>query len=204
MTTSDLSEVARAAAAGDASAWSALVERFSRLVWSITRAHGLSIADSEDVSQTTWMRLAEHLPRLRNPGSVGAWIGVTARNESMRVSRQTRRFLAVAPDDLARLVTDRDPGDPLSAADTSVLAAEQDEVLWTAFGKLPATCQMLLRLLADDPPPTYLEVGAIIDRPVGSIGPMRMRCLGRLRDAIRALDPGLSDERAGDATAPNR
>ncbi|MCA1691033.1 MAG: sigma-70 family RNA polymerase sigma factor [Actinobacteria bacterium] len=189
MTAFDPADVVRSAAAGDASAWSALVQRYSRLVWSIARSHGLSSADSEDVSQTTWLRLAENLPRLRDPGSVGVWIGVTARNEALRVSRQGRRSLALAPDQLAQVLIGREPGDPLSGADVSVLAAQRDEVLWAALNELPAPCRLLLRLLVADPPLTYIEVGAIIDRPVGSIGPMRMRCLNRLRAALEALDP---------------
>ena len=40
---------------------------------------------------------------------------------------------------------------------------------------------MLLRLLVADPPPSYEDVGAALDMPIGSIGPTRQRCLDRLR-----------------------
>jgi hypothetical protein len=35
--------------------------------------------------------------------------------------------------------------------------------------------------LIADPPPTYAVVSAALDIPVGSIGPTRARCLGKLR-----------------------
>ena len=42
-------------------------------------------------------------------------------------------------------------------------------------------CAALLRVLAADPAPSYEEVGAALEMPVGSIGPTRARCLGQLR-----------------------
>lgn len=44
-----------AASKGDEQSWSELVDRFTRLVWSVARAHGLSEADAADVCQTTWL-----------------------------------------------------------------------------------------------------------------------------------------------------
>ena len=60
-----------AAAGGDSEAWERLVERFSGLVWAVARSHRLSDADAADVTQTTWLRLAEHLHRIRQPERVG-------------------------------------------------------------------------------------------------------------------------------------
>ena len=36
-------------------------------------------------------------------------------------------------------------------------------------------------MLTADPPPSYDEVGAALDMPIGSIGPTRARCLEQLR-----------------------
>src|ERR1700726_1555351 len=69
-----IARLVTAAADGDAAAWQGLVERFSGLVWSITRAHRLAAADAADVFQTTWLRLAEHVRRIDNPDRVGAWL----------------------------------------------------------------------------------------------------------------------------------
>ena len=80
-------DLAKAAAGGDEAAWRALVERFSGLIWSVTRAYRLGAADAADVFQTTWLRLAEHIGRLDHPEYVGAWLATTARRESLRAAR---------------------------------------------------------------------------------------------------------------------
>ncbi len=65
--------------------------------------------------------------------------------------------------------------------DAALLVEERDRALWQAFGGLAERCQSLLRLLVADPPPSYEEVSAALDMPIGSIGPTRQRCLDRLR-----------------------
>jgi RNA polymerase sigma factor (sigma-70 family) len=80
-----------AAADGDQTAWDALVDRFAPMVWGIARGHRLSAADAAEVFQTTWLRLLEHLDRMDEPERVGAWLAITARRESLRARRMTRR-----------------------------------------------------------------------------------------------------------------
>jgi DNA-directed RNA polymerase specialized sigma24 family protein len=55
--------------------------------------------------------------------------------------------------------------------------------------KLPPGCQQLLDLLTADPPVSYAEISARLGIPVGNIGPIRRRCLDKLRrhPAITAL-----------------
>src|SRR5215213_4871672 len=86
----DLERVVRAATVGDASAWSALVERFAARVRSVARRHRLATQDVEDVEQTTWLRLVEQIDRVREPSAVGAWLETTARRESLRLIRAGR------------------------------------------------------------------------------------------------------------------
>src|SRR5206468_5582762 len=86
-----LADLVRAAAGGDEAAWNALVDRFSSLVWATARAHRLSRDDAADVAQTTWLRLVEHLDRIREPERLGAWLATTARHESLRVIRRGGR-----------------------------------------------------------------------------------------------------------------
>ena len=69
--------------------------------------------------------------------------------------------------------------------------AEQDARLWGAFSALPTLCRSLLRVLLADPAPSYAEVSAALDMPVGSIGPRRQRCLQRLRNVFE--QPGIDD-----------
>lgn len=164
-----------AAGNGDGAAWDALVSRFAGLVWSIPRDLGLSSADAADVSQTAWLRLAEHLGRIREPEHVGAWLATTARNESMRTLRRTNRQRPLDPASPSFV---REDG---QSVDSDLLEAERDAALWRAFSQLSSFCQLLLRTLMVDPTPSYAEVSAELGMPIGSIGPKRNRCLDRLR-----------------------
>ena len=179
--TSDVAALVRAAAAGDERAWSALVDRFSKLVWAIARNHRLGADDAAEVSQTTWLRLAEHIDRLQDPSKVGGWLATTARHESLRVLRGAGRQIPMG-DDMP------EPGHPAPAIDEELLRNERDRMLWQAFSRLPARDQALLRLLISDPMPSYEEIGAAMGMPVGSVGPTRARCLERLRREAEVVE----------------
>lgn len=181
-------ELVRDAAAGDQSAWDELVERYSGLVWAVARGHRMGHADAADVFQTTWLRLVEHLERLREPEHLGGWLSSTARRECLRVLRLRGREL---PDE--DIALGRDTGDasdpPVPGPEAAMLAREERASVVAAFARLGGRCQTLLRLLAADPAPSYAEVSTALDMPVGSIGPTRGRCLENLR-RILADEPG--------------
>jgi len=166
----------RAAADGDSGAWNALVDQYARLIWAIARSHGLSVADADDVAQTTWLRLSEHLDKLRDPERVGAWLAVTARNEALRQVRRARRDVPFDP-----MVDVRRPANA-AEVDCALLTEERDQALWRAFQSLPPNCRVLLLMLNSDPAFSYEQVSASLEIPVGSIGPTRGRCLDRLRN----------------------
>ena len=179
--TTDVAVLVRAAAAGDERAWSALVDRFSKLVWAIARNHRLSADDAAEVSPTTWLRLAEHIDRLQDPSKVGGWLATTARHESLRVLRGAGRQIPMG-DDMP------EPDRLAPAIDEELLRNERDSMLWQAFSRLPARDQALLRLLISDPMPSYEEIGAAMGMPVGSVGPTRARCLERLRREAEVME----------------
>jgi RNA polymerase sigma factor (sigma-70 family) len=176
----------RAATDGDAAAWRALVARFSGLIWSVVRAYRLSNADAADVFQTTWLRLAEYLDRIDNPARVGAWLATTARRESLRVARAGAWTVPTGGLDLVAMgeADDQSPERALLEREQQVLNAERVRQVWAEFHELSSRCQQLLRVLMTVPPPSYVEVAAALDMPVGSIGPTRGRCLSQLRDKL--------------------
>jgi RNA polymerase sigma factor (sigma-70 family) len=178
-----LSEQLSRAADGDQAAWNAIVDRFSSLVWATARAHRLSRDDAADVAQTTWLRLVEHLGRIREPERVGAWLATTARRESLRVIRRTGREQPTDDADMFEA-----PNADL--LDRHLLDQERDGILWRAFAGLSDRCKSLLRLLMADTEPSYEEVGAALGMPVGAIGPTRMRCLDRLRSTVGVAELG--------------
>jgi RNA polymerase sigma factor (sigma-70 family) len=190
--------LARAAADGDEGAWTALVEGFSGLVWSIARGYRLAAADAADVFQTVWLRLAEHLGRIDDPERVGAWLATTARHEALRITRSSAKLVPAG--DLMLLDighTDEDtPEQAVLAWEQARLDSERATKLWTAFAELTDRCQQLLRVLIASPPPSYTEVAGALDMPVGSIGPTRARCLDQLRKKLAAMHVSETASRA--------
>jgi RNA polymerase sigma factor (sigma-70 family) len=175
-----------AAAAGDKAAWQMLVERFGGLVWSITRAYRLGHADAADVFQTTWLRLAEHLTRIEKPDRIGAWLATAARRECLQNIRAGGRATPAA--DMSRFervsADDNPPEEAVLRAESEQEGTQRAAAVWRAFGRLSQRCRELLRVLMASPPPSYAEVAAALELPVGSIGPTRARCLQRLRDEL--------------------
>lgn len=173
-----------AAAGGDRGAWDALVRAYSGLIWTVARNHRLSPGDAGDVSQTTWLRLVENIDRLSEPARVGAWLATTARRECLRLLGRTKRTVLSGEEldpaaDRLRLATPE--------ADSALLTAERDEEVRKAFVQLTPRCRDLLQLLLLDPPPSYDEISAGLDIPIGSIGPTRGRCLEKLRGIVGDL-----------------
>jgi RNA polymerase sigma factor (sigma-70 family) len=169
----DLHSVIRAASSGDEWAWQTIVDRFGAAVRGVARAIVRNPADTEDVVQTTWLRLMSHLDRLNQPAALGAWLCITARREALRVLRGRARE---HPADALELSDSR-----LPSPEHELLQAERTIALQRALETLPTRHRALLRMLLRDPVPSYEEISAALDMPVGSIGPTRGRCLARLR-----------------------
>lgn len=166
-----------ASADGDEAAWSELLRRYAPLVIAIIRQHRLPTVDAEDVCQTVWLRLVEHLPDIREPAALAGWIASVTRHECLHSLRLTGRLVPVDPVDGGPL--DRPDGIVL---DSNLLAAERHQVLRDALAELPAQHRELLALLAADPPPSYVTISEKLGIPIGSIGPTRGRILARLRE----------------------
>lgn len=174
----DAAQLVRRAAVGDKSAWESLVDQFSRLIWAITRDFHLTEVDAADVVQLTWLRLMEHIDRIRYPERIGSWLATTARHECLRhLAARKKVTLVQDHDDLPGRAADLHQPD----VDERLLANERAQAVRAAVAQLPSQSQQLLELLMTDPPVSYLEISTRLGLPVGSIGPTRGRCLERLR-----------------------
>ena len=170
---------------GDKRAWDALVERYAPLIWSICRKHRLGRGDADDVGQSVWLHLVDHLDRIREPAALPGWLATTTRRECARLVRAAHGPHA-AP---YPLDAENKADEQAKAADQDVLAAERHAALRQAFADLPPDGQQLIALLLADPPVPYAEISAGLGIPIGSIGPTRRRCLDKMRrhPAIAAL-----------------
>jgi RNA polymerase sigma factor (sigma-70 family) len=180
----DVSDSLTAAARGDQRAWDLIVQQYSGMVWAVARSYRLASADAADVFQATWLRLVEHLADLRDGSRLGAWLCTTARHEALTLLRRRRDLPASDTGLLDGVARDG------SGLDEGLLRNEERAALWRAFGLLPGNCQRLLRVIFADPPPSYAEASAVLDIPVGSIGPTRARCLASLQALLSSTAVG--------------
>jgi len=183
----DLADLVRRAAGGDHAAWQTVVERYSRLLWSVGRGHRLSDAQAADAVQATWLRLVENVDAIRDPGRLPGWLRTTARRECLDIIRRTSREHLADPsaqDSTVEPVADRDDVDP----EAFVLRRERADRVRAAVRQLPEHSQQLLELLLASPRLSYEEIGARLGMPVGSIGPTRARLLARLRTTLADTD----------------
>jgi RNA polymerase sigma factor (sigma-70 family) len=170
----DISSAMKAAENGDANAWAMLITRFRGHVARVARSYGLDAHQVDDVAQETWLRLYRHIGSVRDPQALGAWLGTTASRESLRALAGDRR----------EEPTDEELGAGIGCADdvTDALArSERSAALKRALGTLPPRHRALMESLLAEPEPSYAEISNLLGIPVGSIGPIRGRCVTRLR-----------------------
>jgi RNA polymerase sigma factor (sigma-70 family) len=175
-------ELLTLARSGDQTAWSELVDRFGQMVWSIARSFRLDEAAAKDVSQTVWLRLVENIERIDDPERLPGWLATTCRREALRVQGLRDR---VIPTDFEYDIPDEQP-----SLESMLVEDEEAREVVAAFETISEDCRQLLRLLTTDPPLSYEEISELVDRPIGSLGPTRSRCIERLKAAISARISG--------------
>ncbi len=159
--------------AGDAAAWGDLVRRYERLVFSVALRNGLSRPDAADVTQSTFLALLEALDSIRDEQRLSYWLMTVARRKAWRLRARSAREVPNGIDDVSDGTLDR------------VGRWEREADLYDAMVTLGSPCNELLHGLYLDPEePSYAMLARRFGRSIGSIGPMRGRCLQRLRSLL--------------------
>lgn len=172
--------------AGDTGPLDSFVADATPLLWHTARSQGVDETEAQDVVQGVWVSLVDHADRIEDAQAVLGWLLVATRRAAWRAVRGGRRV------ELRGEGGDESPGhaggarglDPSSDPEQVVLRDERDRLLWAALEDLDARCRTLLRLVALVERPDYAAVSVALGMPVGSIGPTRGRCLGKLRAGL--------------------
>jgi RNA polymerase sigma factor (sigma-70 family) len=171
--------------AGDEARFAELVQLVTPILWHTARAQRLDRGTAEDVVQSTWLALIRNAGSIADPQAVLQWLIVTTRRDAWRVVKRAGRVepREFEPDDTATA--------PQDLPEEQVLRSEGSDRLWQHIARLPERCQALLRVIAFADRPDYASVAEALGMPIGSIGPTRGRCLGKLRQQL-AADPAWS------------
>ncbi len=175
----DLPALLRAARRREEWAWRTIVTRFRPLVLGVARRHGLAPAEQDEVVGQTWLRLVVSLDSIRTPEALSGWLATTARHEALALLRRARREVPTEQG----AVPERAVLDDVEGA---LVRRERRVALHDALARVTTPRQRrLVSLLLVEPDASYERVSAVLDMPIGSIGPTRARCLGRLREDER-------------------
>src|SRR5687768_754004 len=94
-------DLIQACRAGDARAWERLLDKYERLVFSISLSYGLTTDDAADVTQITFTILLQNLDTLPEGIRLAPWLATVARRHTWRFLARNRREAVNPEEDLA-------------------------------------------------------------------------------------------------------
>jgi RNA polymerase sigma factor (sigma-70 family) len=172
---------------GDQEAWSALIEKYKNLIYSIPIKLGMH-QDAADIFQSVCVDLLSELPRLREHRALPKWLMQTCYHKCLRSQRAAERLVELAPEGIS---SDGDSGGTIPAPSLDdlpehmLVQLEQEQILRDAISELPEKCEQMVRLLFFEiPPRPYEDIAAELGMATGSIGAIRGRCLTHLRKQL--------------------
>jgi len=164
---------------GDSRAWEALIRRYRRFIFSIPIKFGFSHTDSSDVFQAICLKLLEHLQDMKDDRKVSTWLATTTTRHCLAIKTLSQRESG-AEEEID------EPEDPTGTLEDIQLLAERHQLLRESVENLPTRCRSMIEMLyLDETTPSYEEIADRLGMPVPSVGPIRARCLERLRLILR-------------------
>jgi RNA polymerase sigma factor (sigma-70 family) len=164
---------------GTEAAWSALIDKYKNLIFSIPIKYGFSSDDATDIFQAVCLELLSELPKLRKPKALPKWIMQVTAHKCFHYKRQLQRTQTPESDD--------EPLEPSTPprAEEILRQAEEEQALRQAMSDLPPRCRELIHMLFfEEPARPYQQLAAELGLSTGSIGFIRQRCLERLRKRL--------------------
>ena len=175
---SDDQRLVEACLLGNQQAWSALIDKYKRLIYSIPFRYGAGAEDSADIFQAVCIEVFNSLGQLKNAESLRSWLITVAIRQSYRWKKKQSNHVeldALEPDVAAEL----------ASVPETIFQVQQEQIVREVVDKLPPRCAELVRLLFfEQPPLPYAEVARRLGLATGSIGFVRGRCLERLRKIL--------------------
>lgn len=189
----DEARLARAAAAGDGSAFATLYERYAQRAYNLAYRIAGSEADAADAVQEAFLNTMRRLPKLadRDELAFGSYLFTATRNAcyDLLQSRQRTQPSEAISETATPLGSGAgglglDPGDPEEDPDRKVLLASQQEEIREASMRLPERQREALALRELEEL-SYDEIAAIMEMNRNSVAQLISRARINLRDELR-------------------
>jgi RNA polymerase sigma factor (sigma-70 family) len=182
-------DLLRACRAGDARAWERVLDKYERLIFSVSLNYGLTTEDAADVTQITFTILLQNMNTLSDDIPLASWLATVARRHTWRLLARNRREAVNPEEDLAG-------NEALGGVVDDRERWELIEWLNHGLGLLDDRCRrLLLALYFDAEEPSYAQVAEHLKLPIGSIGPTRARCLEHMRRSLQTIESPVAAQR---------
>lgn len=166
---------------GNEAAWSALIERFKNLIFSIPLKYGLPQEDAADIFQAVWLELLVELPRLREPQALPAWLSKVTYRKCFHWKRDQQRLIVTDSPDGA----ERPRVDAADLPPDALAQLEREQALRETLAELSPRCRQLIHMLFfETSARPYRDIAESLGIATGSIGFIRGRCLQRLQKRL--------------------
>jgi RNA polymerase sigma factor (sigma-70 family) len=164
---------------GQQEAWSALIDRYKNLIYSIPIKYEFTPDEATDIFQSVCLEMLSELKNLRKPEALPKWIMQVATHKCYH--RKQQRLRLAGSDSGEELEKQTVP--PI--AEGILSQSEEEQALREAIAALPPRCRKLVVMLFfEEPARPYREVAASLGIALGSVGFIRQRCLDRLRKRL--------------------
>jgi RNA polymerase sigma factor (sigma-70 family) len=174
-------DLVRECLAGNQAAWSALIEKYKKLVYLMPFKYHLPPEEAADVFQGVWSDLYRDLAKIEHIAALRAWLITAAARRCLLHKKRRQRDQEM--EGIHPGLRD-DSVDPLAA----IQETEKEQRIREAVRRLPDRCQKLVQMLFfDQPPKPYEDVARSLGLARGSIGFIRGRCLTKLKAILNEM-----------------
>jgi len=169
---------------GDQEAWAALVDKYKSLIFSSPIKLGL-YGDAADIFQAVCLDLLTDISRLREPRALPKWLMQTCYHKCLQARRRAEKNVPLTEEDRE---TSAEDGVPSTLPDDMMVQLEKQQMVRNAIAELSPRCERMVRMLFfETPPRPYEEIAKELGIATGSIGFIRGRCLGKLKQQLENM-----------------
>ncbi len=180
-------ELIQQAVRGDRQAFGALVRAHQARVFHFIRRLLGSTDEAADLTQETFIRAYQALPRWRPEARLQTWLLQIARNAALDLLRQRQRHVVLAADEQA------EPIDPAPSPLSRLQSARDLEMLERLLARLPHEQREIL-LLREVEGLSYDELAATLQLNAGTVKSRLARAREALLHGYRQANGGILDD----------
>jgi len=169
---------------GDIEAFGSIVERYIESLRALAYSYTKSVADAEDVAQSTFLAAFSNLHKLKDPSKLSGWLGRIASNLCIDWLHARNREVPLDGTQLSGIGLEALSGHPAESPVENMTAAEQREQVLDSIKGLPTDYRVVLVLRYWNNMP-YDGIAALLSLPLSTVKGRLYKAKRMLRDRLK-------------------